>query len=157
MGCDLKIVWNAGLAEGDFEASDGDLLNEDGLETAAIISLFTDRRANDDDILPFEADSKRGWWGDLAAPEIEGDQIGSKLWLLMREKTTERTLERARQYIQNALAWMIEDGIAASIGIDVQRVKNNGSDRLEFLIEIKRAYGTEKSSRYSFQWDAQIA
>jgi len=156
MPSDIRIVWSSDHLEGDYDTALGDLLNDEGLETAIIISLFTDRRASDDDILPFDGDSKRGWWGDLAAPEIEGDQIGSKLWLITREKTTEQTIERARLYVQEALAWMVEDGVAASINVAVERVKNNGNDRLEFVVEIKRAYGTLQAEKYSYQWDAQI-
>lgn len=70
-----------------------DLQGDDGLMTAVIISLFTDARAHDDDPLPDErvgvSSDRRGWWGDCL-PDAQGEQtlesIGSRLWLLWREK-----------------------------------------------------------------------
>lgn len=92
-----------------------DLVSEDGIRTAVIISLFTDRRANDEE-LPENEKSKRGWWGDLF-PDVEGDQIGSKLWLLSREKRTNETLNRAIDYAEEALGWMTDDGLADSVSV----------------------------------------
>jgi phage gp46-like protein len=92
------------------------LAEDDGLETAVLLSLFTDRRAEADDALPGSDVDRRGWWGD-AWPDIPGDRIGSRLWLLHREKQTPAVLGRAQQYAREALAWMIDDGIAS--GVDV--------------------------------------
>ena len=46
----------------------GDLVAEGSLRTAVILSLFLDRRAEDDDILPNGSDDRRGWWADTVAP-----------------------------------------------------------------------------------------
>jgi len=54
----------------------------DPLARAVIISLFTWRRANPDDVLP-AGDDRQGWFGDTFA-EVRGDRIGSRLWLLSR-------------------------------------------------------------------------
>ena len=91
-----------------------DLASDDGMETAVILSLFTDARADDDDVLPVAGGDRRGWWGDAYA-DTPGDVMGSKLWLLEREKQTPDVLVRADQYAQDALAWMITDGVAATI------------------------------------------
>lgn len=88
------------------------------LETSVLISLFTDRRARKDDPLPTSSDELRGWWADTF-PVKEGDQIGSLLWLLSREKQTAQTKVRAKEYCDNALAWLLEDGIAEKIQVDV--------------------------------------
>ena len=112
MADDIKIRWDIGLMAGDLSVVDEDLESESGLETAVIISLFTDRRARDDDELPDPNNSdKRGWWGDLVA-EVADDQIGSRLWLLERAKTTENVLVKAKEYAEESLSWMIEDGVA---------------------------------------------
>lgn len=105
----------------------GGLLQEDGTaETAIIISLFSDRRAEPDDELPVGHDDRRGWWGDAMplanADAAEGDRIGSRLWLLKREKQTQETLNRARGYIEEALAWTIADGVFASLDVTVSWV-----------------------------------
>lgn len=79
---------------------DGDLEGDEGLETAVVISLFTDQRVSDDE-LPVEETSKRGWWAD-ALSEIDQDKIGSKLWLLDRSK---RTAETLRKFSDCAMAY----------------------------------------------------
>lgn len=144
---DVRISWDLGLMEGDFifDEVTQDLEYDEGLETAVIISLFTDRRANFDDILPNSSNRDfRGWWGDLASPLIEGDQIGSRLWLLEREKTLKTVLVRAKQYAEEALQWMIEDRIATKIEVDVERQGIEGQDVLALQVRIRQAEGIEK-------------
>ena len=144
---DVRISWDLGLMEGDFifDEVTQDLEYDEGLETAVIISLFTDRRANFDDILPDSSNRDfRGWWGDLASPLIEGDQIGSRLWLLEREKTLKTVLVRAKQYAEEALQWMIEDRIATKIEVDVERQGIEGQDVLALQVRIRQAEGIEK-------------
>lgn len=108
-----------------------DLKTDDGLQTAVIVSLFTDARADEDEI-PAEDRSARGWWGDLF-PEVAGDRIGSKLWLLKREKRTVETLNRAEEYASEALQWMIDDGVAESLDVTASW-DPNGAMQLQILI-----------------------
>lgn len=104
----------------------GDLVAEGSLRTAVILSLFLDRRADDDDILPNGSDNRRGWWADTVAPMTDygigggsasGDHIGSRLWLLSREKQLAGVLERARHYAEEALTWLVEDGVATAVQV----------------------------------------
>lgn len=90
----------------------GTLEFDEGLETAVVISLFTDRRAEPGDIE--NPEDRRGWWGDTF-PDIPEDKIGSRLWLLGRAKTTEETLELAKLYDEEALAWLLEDRVASRV------------------------------------------
>lgn len=102
---------------------DGRLLAEDDtIQTAVILSLFTDRRADTADRLPANDADRRGWWGDAVA-DVAGDRIGSRLWLLVREKQTTETLNRAREYCQEALQWLIDDGHARHITVEVEWVR----------------------------------
>ena len=104
----------------------GDLVAEGSLRTAVILSLFLDRRADDDDILPNGSDDRRGWWADTVAPMTDygigggsasGDRIGSRLWLLSREKQLAGVLERAQHYAEEALTWLVEDGVATAVQV----------------------------------------
>lgn len=126
----------------------GDLLPDDGLETAVIISLFTDKRVTDDE-LPAGEESKRGWWGD-AFPEIDQDKIGSKLWLLQRSKRTTETLRKWEDYSKEALQWLIEDGVADSIEVTATY---NENFQLEAELSIKKPKG--RTSRFQVLWDKQ--
>lgn len=117
----------------DWAIKDHDLAPDDGLETAVILSLFTDRRARQDDPLPDGSEDRRGWWADayhpapLGAPPGEGnDLIGSRLWLLEREKDTQEVVNRARDYAEEALQWLVEDGIAEQIEVMAGWVQQNG-------------------------------
>ena len=94
----------------------GDLKTEDGLKAAVIYSLFTDRIATDDDIIPDGTDNKRGHWAD-AYLENAQDSEGSKLWLLAREKQTTDTLNRAVEYTKESLQWLINDSVASDVGV----------------------------------------
>ncbi len=101
-----------------------DLEGDAGLLTAVIISLFTDARARDDDPLPDERvgvpSDRRGWWGDhVSAPAAGGAQarpqsLGSRLWLLWREKDLDVVVARAQAYAEEALAWLTAEGAATA-------------------------------------------
>ncbi|SAF46746.1 phage GP46 family protein [Enterobacter kobei] len=111
---------------------------------AVIISLFSWRRANPDDnaVVPM------GWWGDTY-PTVTGDRIGSRLWLLGREKITNDTLNRARDYAIEALQWMLDDGVAARIDITSER---SGQDSAALGVVIYQRDGTTWNLRFDDYW-----
>lgn len=129
---------------GDWQLLSPGLAEDDGLETAVIISLFTDRRAEADDVLP-GGDDRRGWWGDALA-EVEGDRIGSRLWLLSREKQLPQVVARAREYALEALQWLIEDGVASAVDVSAEIVRQGV---LGLSVEIRRA--GKPPVRYRFE------
>lgn len=90
----------------------------DSLSRAVVISLFTWQRASQSDEV--DNDQRMGWWGDTFA-ENKGDKIGSKLWLLLRQKITDETLNSAQEYAYESLKWLINDGICSDITVDVER------------------------------------
>lgn len=144
---DLRTVFEGGF--GDLVVLGPSLDEDDGLETAVVLSLFTDGRANDDDVLPDEAnagsDRRRGWWGDTYA-DVRGDRIGSRLWLLAREKQTQQVLERAREYGREALQWLVDDGIAREVTVTAEIVRDGV---LGLLIEVVRS--ARPVARYRFE------
>ncbi len=79
---------------------------DSGIPTAILISLFSDLRATEDETDELD---KRGYWGD--------ERLGSKLWLLDRSKGNSETLTKAKQYSEEALAWLVEDGLLDRIDI----------------------------------------
>lgn len=88
---------------------------EGTLATAVILSLFTDARASIDDALPLRQADRRGWVGDeYMSP---GDRWGSLLWLLQATKVTDDVPERARFAAQEALAWLVREGIASRVDV----------------------------------------
>lgn len=147
---DLALAY----ASAEIEAADlllvgGDLATDDGLRTAVIVSLFTDARAAADDPLPEPGADRRGWWGD-AVPRTAGDVIGSRLWLLAREKITGSVLARAREYAEEALAWLVEDRVASAVDVQVEARR---PQTLAIGVTIKRPNGPDRS-RYDFVWES---
>ena len=126
---DFKTAWDPDNARGDWvlggPVADG--ISE--LETSMLISIFTDRLAAVDDRIPDGTDNPRGWWGDDAnpedSPETAARQIGSHLWLLDREKQAGQILQRAYDYIRDALQWLIDDGVVTRFDIDVRWVRRS--------------------------------
>ncbi|MCU6199125.1 phage GP46 family protein [Citrobacter cronae] len=114
------------------------------LPRAVIISLFSWRRANPDDNAPVPM----GWWGDTY-PTVAGDRIGSRLWLLGREKITNDTLNRARDYATEALQWMLDDGVAARINITSAR---SGQDSAVLGVVIYQRGGTSWNMQFDDYW-----
>jgi len=153
MAEDIKIVTTVGsYIEGDLKFENGDLVRENGLTTAVIISLFTDRRADEDDQID-NPDDRRGWWGDLLE---EDDQIGSKLWQLERAKTTPETMTKAKQYIKDALQWMLDDGVCSKINVTMSRGGIPGNDILGFEIQIMKNDGNNITYKFDDLWSGQF-
>jgi len=126
---------------------EGSLLMEGGLETAVLLSLFTDARVAESE-LPPGLNSVRGWWGDefLSNP---GDKTGSKLWTFSRDKLNTKTAASIQVRAKQALAWMIDDGTA--LKVDVTTAVKPGF--IEIIVKITRPSGRE--DRFAMQWDGQ--
>lgn len=135
---DFAIIYNGTKLTFDMAIRNGDIATDDGLLTAVLVSLFTDRRANADDVIPNGTGDRRGCWTD-AWPEVAGDLIGSRLWLLSREKQLPDVLQRAQTYAEEALAWLVEDGIAKSVSAPSEWVKPGV---LGMLIDIRLMDGS---------------
>lgn len=126
-----------------------DLAIDDGLETAVILSLFTDARAKDDDVLPPGQTDRRGWWGD-AYPVVEGDSFGSRLWLLRASKQLQQSLNDAKAYAEEALAWLVTDGAASKVEVDTYVAR---FEVMGMAVRIYRPDGTLVPFRFETLWN----
>jgi phage gp46-like protein len=105
------------------------------LRRAVTISLFSWRRAGPDDVVD---DSKRqGWWGDCL-PSVAGDQLGSRLWLLARRTLVAQTLLDAQAYAEEALAWLLDDGVVTAVSVTAER---RGNDRMNLRVTLTEQNG----------------
>lgn len=77
----IGISWNNQLSRGELAINHDGLSRDEGLVTLVLICLFTDVRADTDDIIPDNSSDPRGWPGDT----FSDYPWGSKLWLLDRE------------------------------------------------------------------------
>ena len=81
--------------------------------SAMLFSLFADRRAAPDDVLPDAVPdwgapttfiARRGWCGDFLDPL--GRLTGSRFWLYVRSKWTEATRKAIEDCVVEALGWI---------------------------------------------------
>lgn len=145
---DVRTVWDPFGLAGDWLFAPPDLVTGRDLETAAIISLFTDRLANPDDQLPDPHDAdRRGWWADYGADY----PIGSRIWLISREKETEDVRQRAEEYCREALQWMLDDDVADTV--EVTAAWNpRAPGRLDVDVTITRARNQLLKRHFSWAW-----
>ncbi|EON3358794.1 phage GP46 family protein [Yersinia enterocolitica] len=144
MTTDIKTLWEPDKLLGDWQTGGGGLLGGNDLETAILISLFTDRLARTDDGI--DNDDRRGWWADTGA-EYE---IGSRLWLLRREKLTTKVALKAEDYANEALAWLLDDGVVTAISTNAQIVYPN---RLNLIINYQQPEKAQVSVKFSWVWE----
>lgn len=90
---------------------EGDFVSSDQLDTAILVSMFTDARAAAYEIV--RPALRRGWVGDLELDDEESH--GSKLWLLEQERLTPVIVTKAADILKSCLAWMVTDRIASSV------------------------------------------
>lgn len=133
---DFNLSWSATNGAADLTYQDGDLLLDGGLEGAVLLSLF--------------CGIDGGWWGD-AFPVVTNDVFGSQLWQIAREKDTPATVRRAQEITEAALAWLVEDKVAASVAVVVTSV----APALGIAITITRPAAAPAVYLYSYNWDAQ--
>ena len=146
---DLALTWDNTKGAADLSLIDDDLASDRGLVTAMILSLHTDRRAESDDKPPSGDDrDRRGWWADAFA-KVEGDRIGSRLWLLDRSVRRNETALRAKEYALEAWSWMLEDRVASSIDVTVETTSNG----LLFAVVVERPGRDAVSFRFAHTWD----
>lgn len=144
MTTDIKTVWEPDKLLGDWQTGGGGLLEGDDLETAILISLFTDRLARSDDAI--DGDDRRGWWGDTGSDY----SIGSRLWLLRREKLTTKVALKAEDYANEAVAWLLDDGVVTAISTNAQIMYPN---RLNLIISYQQPAKAQASVKFSWVWE----
>lgn len=125
------------------------LAGDEGLDTAIILSLFTDARARESDALPAPGDV-RGWWADAFAARV-GDRFGSRLWLLGRRKQLPSVLVEAKGYAEEALAWLIADGVASRVEVEAFIPRD---EVLGLNVAITRPNGQPVRYRFEALWAA---
>ena len=142
---DIRLVWNPASAIADIRIIDGQVETGQDLETAVLISLFTDHVVDTGDVLPDPRDNDpRGWWADTyEAPDL----IGSKLWQVMGRIRNQDTLNFARDTAEKSLQWLIEDGIASAVDVTPSFYGKGG---LRLDIQLTQARGV---TQFSFVWD----
>lgn len=141
---DLALTYSTQLDAFDvsIDALNADLSSDSALTTAIILSLLTDRTAQASEM--DAGGDRRGWWADAYA--ADGDEFGSRLWLLEREKQTAATLARAKAYVAEALQWLVDDGFATAVDVVVFAPQRG------WLVAQVALQLDGNARRYRFEW-----
>lgn len=117
----------------DIHFVDGDFEVDDTFDINIQMSLFVDGRADSSEIS--EPLMRRGFLGDLILFAQE-DNIasGSKLWLVYG-RNTEEQLNRAIDYTQKSLQWLVDKGYAINIIVNGTRLINGIKVNVQFIVE----------------------
>jgi phage gp46-like protein len=143
------IRWDNANTIGDWLLADGDLTTGQDLETACLVSLFTDKLATPDFVPTDGTSDRRGWWAD----PYNDQPLGSSLWQLERAHKTRDTLGLARRYALDALQWLVDDGVASRVDVDTRWVGPPGSTMLGIAILISKPDGSATRFQYGWAWD----
>ena len=144
-----------------------DLASENGLATAVLISLFTDRLADADDVVPSMPSSlnngppdRRGWWGDMPAdPSAAAGPsalTGSRFWLRAGWPANDQTARRIELDAHEALQWMLDGNIAQSIDVTTAWISRD-TLALHVSIAQRGARGRPELFEYDYVWSPTIA
>ncbi len=125
------------------DAGNRDLLTTDGLESAFLVSLFSDRRAAADEVAdPME---RRGWLGNASA-EVPGDNYGSGYWLYEQRRLTQAVATGVRHETEDALGWMLDLALAREVTAATEIVPDKR--RLVIRVETTEPDGGVTSRAY---------
>jgi len=148
---DIEVTWDTANFRGDWIIGANDIgVETGGIEAAVLVSLFTDRVASDDYTPPpGESFDRRGWWADTYEPS----PIGSRLWQLNRSKKTDNNglLLKARDYAREALQWLVDDGVVASINVETWWLQPTALALRVTLVEPKVPGKT--TFNFAWAWD----
>lgn len=139
---DLRLTKSDGIF--DLALSGADFANVDGLETALIVSLFTDARAKPSQVK--SPDRRRGWVGNILNAET-GRQLGSRLWVYDQSRLTPDIMNAVAEEAKRCLFWMVQDGVARSVNAGVEK---NSDRSINIVIDIVTASGENR--RYELLW-----
>lgn len=146
---DLQLLWSNDLWRGDWQLTpEGSLADGDDLGTSVMLSLFSDRTARPGDEIP-DGGPIRGWWADT----YREYPMGSRLWLLYREKKTETTRRRAEEYAREAMAWFVDAGVASKVEVSAVWLPHpDATGFLELSITVHPPRGARRIWRFPLAW-----
>lgn len=130
----------------DFEWDEnGDIAHDNSLDTAIILSLFDEVRADESEVAP--AEFRRGWLGN----EINQDDFeqGSKLWEFEQARITGSMLSDLGDVVRISLEHFVTDGLASSIDVKSPYL-NNGRIMTEITFFNKNS---EPETRFFELWN----
>ena len=122
----------------------GDIATADSFDTAILVSLLSDRRADASEVA--QSERRRGWIGNESTP---GQEMGSKLWLYEQSRATRTVLNAIAGVARDALEWLVEDDFAVALSDVEVAVTPTG---MTLAITIRRP-NSQVDRRFFTLWD----
>jgi phage gp46-like protein len=146
MAIDIKLNSDAGYF--DFSITSGDFTTTSGLDSALLMSMFVNKRADFSEVAA--VGKQQGWWGNTIGG-YANYEIGSKLWLLYQAKHTNNTLNLAKTYTYDGLSWFLADQLADRIVVADSFTNNN----LLINVDIYKSQNKISSTAYTLWANTQ--
>jgi len=124
---DFEGVYDIGIGP------DGDLIPVYGFETSIIMSVLTESRADSSEIA---SELRRGGWSGNESGDVEGFEVGSKLWLSYQARQTIEEKNKIIDNVRDALSWYVPR-YAALINVDATLTTSG----IQLEVEIVRLTG----------------
>jgi len=131
---DIKIEFDETLQAFDIDFDDkGDFVLEDTFDTNIAISLLSDARADQSEVS--EPERRRGFWADeVLFPDDPNQNFGSKLWLIQGRRTQDN-LNKAIDFAQISLQWLVDNNHVKSIDIQGQFITNGIQLDINYVVD----------------------
>ncbi len=142
VGYDADLLKTGGVYDLQID-SDGDIKTTDFFDTALLMSLMCERRANSSEV--YLSQHRRGWIGNESYDDFEN---GSKVWLYEQARITRTTLNNIETSIFNGLKWLLDDKLV--LNVEVSATLEDSKITAEITIERSQS-NVEK--RYFDLWD----
>lgn len=147
------IVWNGivgdfAVSAGGDDGPAGGLVAANPLKTAVILLLFSDARADAEDLRFEHRGDRRGWVGDGFDTAAGEAPLGSKLWIYRRAVLSDLTGMEMAAEAERALQPLIRQGAVATIKTKAAVDKAGG--RVMLIVNL---YGRDGSEVYADQFD----
>ena len=126
---DLRLS-PADWSQWDTHYDGADLLLDSSLQTAIIISVWTDARSGDEG----------GWWGDVYQDKPTAESL---LWTLLGKPATPENVELGVGYVKKALQWLLDDQWLTACQVTGEAQRNAGGLQVfAFRVETTDKNGT---------------
>lgn len=130
---DIKLTQNGTTKLWDISFdSDGDIEMTEGLETAVLMSILCEKRADADEITAPEF--RRGDWSNTLNDDTDYE-VGSKLWLLDVARAIQESANLGESAIEEGLQWMIDDNIIKSVTVE----SSISGNELTFTVKVEKS------------------
>lgn len=121
-----------------------------GIDTALLMTFFTDRRARPDEVA--DPMRRRGWLGNLSL-KTPGDNFGSGIWLYEQRRLTGQVRAALRLECINAAQWLIDEGLGQSLDVTIDY--SPSARRVQFQVDVREAMGGVTSRAFRLWADTR--